>query len=191
MIDGEETTFGVSGKLYNSCLVMYDRKTDSLWVQPWGIGALGEKASSVLERIPAHRTELGEWIEKYPDTKILSTETGHRRNYTDYPYGSYYTDNRIIFPARNQELRKVGVKEITFVVFEAVDNVFDRFGGNSFVAVRKEIESEGEKLFVLGDRQVSAVWDEELETVRFFYEDTAEEVPSMAAFGFVYPAFFQ
>ncbi|MDD9867824.1 MAG: DUF3179 domain-containing protein [Candidatus Campbellbacteria bacterium] len=234
MIDGEETTFGVSGKLYHSCLVMYDRKTDSLWVQPWGIGALGEKTNDVLERIPAYRTELGKWVEKYPDTKILSTKTGHRRNYSSYPYGTYYTNDLLIFPvrnqesrevsvketnfvvfesvdnvfgrflstllskialtifpARNQESREVSVKEITFVVFEAVDNVFDRFGGNSFVAVRKEIESAGEQLFALGDRQVRAVWDGELETVRFFYDGTSEEVPSMAAFGFVYPAFFQ
>lgn len=40
-VAGQETTFGVSGKLFQSCLVMYDRLTSTLWSQPWGIGVSG------------------------------------------------------------------------------------------------------------------------------------------------------
>ena len=35
-IDGEVYSFGVSGKLYQSNLLMYDDKTESLWSQSLG-----------------------------------------------------------------------------------------------------------------------------------------------------------
>lgn len=39
-IHGEEVEFGTSGKLYNSNLVMYDRKTDTYWSQIGGLAIL-------------------------------------------------------------------------------------------------------------------------------------------------------
>lgn len=35
--------------------------------------------------------EPGDWLAEYPDSKILSTDTGYSRDYMDYSYGNYYT----------------------------------------------------------------------------------------------------
>lgn len=83
------TTYGVSGKLYQSCLVMYDRGDDTLYSQPWAMGVVGPKVNQALERLPAIKTSLGAWLAKHPQSQILSTRTGYTRNYQRYPYGSY------------------------------------------------------------------------------------------------------
>lgn len=101
--DRGDTTFGVSGKLYQSCLVMYDRADDTLYAQPWGMGVVGPKVNQQVERLPAVKTTLGQWLEQYPESQILSMRTGHTRDYSGYPYGTYYTDDRLVFDVRNQD----------------------------------------------------------------------------------------
>ena len=52
LIDGNIVEFGTSGKLYNSNLVMYDRKSNSLWSQALGEGIVGDYSGIKLEKIP-------------------------------------------------------------------------------------------------------------------------------------------
>jgi len=111
-VGGKETTFGVSGKLFQSCLVMYDRLTDSLWSQPWGLGVVGPRVNGRLKRYPAVRTTLGLWKKVHPATSVLSANTGFERDYFSYPYGSYYTSDALIFPVRNTERVSGSLKDI-------------------------------------------------------------------------------
>ena len=69
--DRGSTTFGVSGKLYQSCLVMYDRADDTLYAQPWGAGIVGPNVNKQLDMLTAVKTTLGKWVEQYPDSQIL------------------------------------------------------------------------------------------------------------------------
>ncbi len=100
-----ETEFGTSGKLYNSNLVMYDRNTDSMWSQALGKAVVGDLTGHELERIPFDLAKWSDWKKLYPDTVVLSTDTGHSRPYGSDPYGDYYTDSRIIFPVKNSDDR--------------------------------------------------------------------------------------
>ncbi len=104
-INGKETEFGTSGKLYNSNLVMYDRNTDSMWSQALGLAVVGELTGVELEKIPFDLAKWSDWKKLYPDTIVLSTDTGHSRPYGSDPYGDYYTDSRIIFPVKNSDDR--------------------------------------------------------------------------------------
>jgi len=104
VFDRGDTTFGVSGKLYPSCLVLYDRRDDSLFVQPWGIGILGAQENRVLSRRPVVQTTLEAWAHLHPDTKILSADTGYSRDYFHYPYGTHQPGDRFIFSIRNQDV---------------------------------------------------------------------------------------
>jgi hypothetical protein len=52
-VGGRELTFGVSGKLADDALVMYDRETGSEWKQPTGEAIAGELAGATLEALPA------------------------------------------------------------------------------------------------------------------------------------------
>jgi len=88
-----ETTFGVSGRLINNNLVMYDRATEAWWPQilatsipgPWN-SAPGTRS---LREFGLVWTTWEQWRELYPDTQVLSTETGFAKNYGRDPYGSY------------------------------------------------------------------------------------------------------
>lgn len=104
-VNGVETEFGTSGKLYNSNLVMYDRNTDSQWSQAMGQAITGELAGEKLKRIPFDVARWKDWKELYPDTLVLTTDTGHIRPYGSDPYGDYYTDPRIIFPVKHKDDR--------------------------------------------------------------------------------------
>ncbi len=109
--DGNTVEFGTSGKLYNSNLVMYDRKSNSLWSQALGEGIVGDYSGVKLERIPFDVAYWKEWKELYPESKVLSRDTGSVRPYGADPYGDYYTNDLILFPVANDD-KRLGLKEI-------------------------------------------------------------------------------
>jgi hypothetical protein len=88
-----ETTFGVSGRLVNNNLIMYDRATETWWPQvlatavpgPWN----GSPETRSLREFRVVWTTWGRWRERHPGTLVLSRDTGHARNYDSDPYGSY------------------------------------------------------------------------------------------------------
>jgi len=104
-INGNEVEFGTSGKLYNSNLVMYDRLTESYWSQALGTAIVGELAGLELNKIPFDVITWKDWKTLHPDSLVLTTDTGHLRPYGVDPYGSYYTDPRILFPVENKDDR--------------------------------------------------------------------------------------
>jgi hypothetical protein len=110
-IDGAETTFGVSGLLYNSNLIPYDRKTDSNWSQI-GLNCVnGILRGKTIQTYQLVETSWKTWRNMYPDTKVVSINTGFSRNYNRYPYGDYRTNNNnIIFPFQPVDNR-LGAKE--------------------------------------------------------------------------------
>ena len=111
-----ETTFGVSGRLVNNNLIMYDRGTEAWWPQvlatsipgPWH-EAPGTKSLSEFRLV---WTTWGKWTAKHPDTQVLSFDTGFAKSYTRDPYGAYnprkgyYADDASpMFPALNRDDR--------------------------------------------------------------------------------------
>jgi hypothetical protein len=110
-IDNQTVEFGTSGKLYNSNLVMYDRTSESLWSQALSQAIVGEHAGKKLERIPFDVAFWREWKALYPESKVLSQDTGFGRPYGVDPYGNYYTDPNILFPVSHRDDR-LGPKEI-------------------------------------------------------------------------------
>jgi hypothetical protein len=109
--NGQILEFGTSGKLYNSNLVMYDRTTKSLWSQAMAQGIVGKLAGVKLERIPFDVAYWKEWKQLYPESKVLSRDTGSTRPYGADPYGDYYTKGDVLFPVSNKDDR-LGLKEI-------------------------------------------------------------------------------
>jgi hypothetical protein len=88
-IDGAPLTFGTTGKLVNSNLLMYDRQTDSQWPQILGAAIAGPNKGVGLEEIALDWTTWERWRRAHPDTLVLSTDTGFFRAYGSDPYGSY------------------------------------------------------------------------------------------------------
>ena len=132
IIDKQEVEFGTSGKLYNSNLLMYDRYTESYWSQALGIAVKGELTGYELNLVPFDVITWGDWKQLHPDTKVLTTDTGHIRSYATDPYGNYYTEPRIMFPVEYSDDR-LHPKEI--IIGFNLDDVYKAYKQN-------DIESE-------------------------------------------------
>jgi len=126
-IDGAEVEFGTSGKLYNSNLVMYDRKTNSYWTQIDGLAVVGELTGTKLKPVSIDTVVWRDWKKTHPDSEVLSQDTGFTRNYGNDPYGSYYEDSYLIFQVENTNNR-VHPKTVIFGI--EVDGVHKAYREN-------------------------------------------------------------
>ncbi len=144
--------FGVSGKLWNGVLIMYDRTTDSLWTQLDGRALRGPLTGSRLEHYPSTFTTWSEWRAMHPDTLVLEKTDEDDRNRTASNYAGYFADpERVYFPELKEGLDGVPPKVTVFGVF----------AGDEALAVSAELlaeyriveaEFQGEPLlFVAGD----------------------------------------
>ncbi|OMH25985.1 hypothetical protein BGP75_25685 [Motiliproteus sp. MSK22-1] len=95
---GRDLSFGVSGLLYNSDVLLYDRQTESLWSQLKNQSVTGPMKGQRLEMLPALLTTWDAWKKIHPDTLVLSTDTGYRRDYSRDPYFGYDNSPRLFFP---------------------------------------------------------------------------------------------
>ncbi len=131
MIDGEAVEFGTSGKLYNSNLVMYDRKTDTYWSQIDGLAILGELTGAKLTQVSVDTVVWRDWKANYPTAQVLSQDTGYSRNYGRDPYGNYYEDSFLFFPVENRDDR-IHAKTVLFGV--EVNGAFTAYIEDDLVA---------------------------------------------------------
>lgn len=92
----EPLTFGVSGKLLYNTLVMYDRQTDSLWSQLYGVSVDGPLSGERLSFFPSQFTTWEQWYAQYPESSVLSKrltcEQFNCGSHADNPRGSYVGD---------------------------------------------------------------------------------------------------
>lgn len=88
-VNDDVLTFGVSGNLRNSDLIMWDRQTQSWWQQFSGEAIVGSYTGTRLQIIPSVLTSYGDFAARYPDGEVLSRETGFTREYGTNPYFNY------------------------------------------------------------------------------------------------------
>ena len=108
--------FGSSGLLYRSNKLMFDRETESLWNQFTGKPVVGKLTDSGIEltTLPLVTTKWGSWRSAHPDTKVLSLDTGFKRDYRPgKPYGAYFASPKLEFPAANTD-RRLSQKDQVF-----------------------------------------------------------------------------
>ncbi len=97
-INDKEMTFGISGRLYKSNVLLYDHQTDSLWSQLMSQAIAGPHAGRDLQPLPSARMTWKKWRQLHPHTQVLSIETGFDRNYAIDPYEGYYRVGGLMFP---------------------------------------------------------------------------------------------
>lgn len=88
-LDERVLSFGTSGMLVNSALVMYDRQTESLWSHFTSQALAGALTGVRLATFPASITSWAEWRRAHPSGRVLSRETGFERDYGRNPYPGY------------------------------------------------------------------------------------------------------
>lgn len=97
-VGGKVRAFGVSGLLYQSDVLMYDREDQSLWSQLGMKAVSGPLSGTKLEWLPSEHLKWKAWKAKYPKGEVLSTETGHERSYNAQAYESYFKSPNTMFP---------------------------------------------------------------------------------------------
>jgi hypothetical protein len=185
-IEGEAVEFGVSGQLWRSNLLMYNRsedpKEESLWSQILGQAVTGKFAGDELDILESDVVTYSQWKQAHPDTLVLSRDTGADRNYSEDPYEGYYTSDEVGFGATFDDDR-LDPKALVYGV--EVD-------GN-FKAYPSELLVEGANITdnFAGEEIVITV-SENRET-RFYLEREAgrQDLPYIPAFWFSWAAVHQ
>ncbi len=158
------TTFGTSGKLLNSNLVMYDRATESYWPQILGRAITGPSKGDELDQFPVVWTRWGLAKARYPDALVLSENTGFLRNYGSDPYGSYLDEGSYYYrgdpfmPVMNRDDR-LEPKEVVIGV---------KSGDSQLAILKSRVAEEKVANLVVGGAPIVAIYDEELDAVRIY-----------------------
>jgi hypothetical protein len=104
-LEAASASFGVSGLLFNNNLIPYDRQTDSNWSQMLLRCVNGRLRGQPMEVVPLLETSWKTWKRMFPDSKVLSPNTGFNLRYDVYPYGNYRSDPFLLFPLGRDDTR--------------------------------------------------------------------------------------
>jgi len=111
-VEGDVLSFGTTGKLRESDLVMYDRATESWWQQFSGDALVGSYAGKELRQLPARIFSWGEFRSEHPTALVLDKDTGFSREYGANPYAGYDdVESSPIFATRGDDDDRLPPKE--------------------------------------------------------------------------------
>ena len=176
---GGRRLFGVSGLLFDSDVLLYDRETESLWSQIAGRAVAGPRLGESLESVPVANTTWEAWRREHPDTRVLSRDTEYSRNYDRDPYAEYAEDEALMFPVR---FRSHGLHPKTPVFGLTL-------GGESRAYPFAEFPESGRYRLEdgLGDAEVTLVVDTEADSARAYR--SGEEITGLTSYWFAWFTF--
>jgi len=177
--DGRTLRFGVSGLLYNSDVLLYDRETESLWSQLLGEAVSGPAAGARLEMLPVTHTTWEDWRERHPDSLVLSRATGFARRYGERAYAGYRDVPTPMFPVAHESDRYPAKSWVVGVVVDGVAKAYP------FAELG---EGEGVVEDEVAGRALRIRHDAEHRTATVLDED-GEELPAVVAYWFAWYAF--
>ncbi len=178
-VGGKNLNFGVSGLIYNSALLLYDRQTESLWSQILAKAITGPMKGTKLDTVQLTHTTWRDWLQRYPNTLALSTKTGFSHDYRKEPYAGYEKSGRLWFPVN---FRAMGYHPKENIIGVEVNGKFKAYPFTELSKTSGEIKDSvnGKKLTIRFDsyNQSGAVFDE-----------TGKEQRSITTFWFAWFAF--
>ena len=177
-VAGKAREFGVSGLLYNSDVLLYDRQSESLWSQLMSKSVSGPLKGTHLEKIPIQHTSWEAWL-KGGDTLVLSLDTGYRRDYSRSPYGSYDDDRELYFPVNARSARYHPKERV--IGFE-VDGKFKAYPFAELAKVESPVEDS------FGGRDLVVVFDATTRSGEI-RDSSGKPLPSINSFWFAWYAF--
>lgn len=114
-VEGKILEFSVSGLLFESDSLMYDKQTESLWSPAQQQAIVGEYSGTKLQILPLQQLSLAKIKEKYPQAQVLSTKTGYVRDYSFYPDDNAEDSEELLFPVSVIDER-FPAQEIMYVI---------------------------------------------------------------------------
>lgn len=178
-VEGRVLDFGVSGLLYNSDVLLYDRQTQSLWSQIMTTAIVGPMKGRRLTMAPVAHTTWADWRQRHPKTLVLSPNTGHQRDYSRDPYAGYAQSEQVMFPLRFNN-RRFHPKES--VIGVELDGRFKAYPFSELERTQTPFTDR------IGERSVRVEYDAAHRSGRVFDADE-QEIPSVIGFWFAWYAF--
>ena len=187
-VDGQRLSFGTTGKLRKSDLVMYDRQTESWWQQFTGKAIVGDQVGTKLRVLPSRLESWNEFLDRHPDGKVLVPNNPDMRDYGRNPYAGYDTrENPMLYRGPMPD-KMPAMGRVVVVGEEAWDL--------RLLREKKRIES-GDLILTWRSGQTSALdagsipkgRDVGSVVVRRKTADGVEDVPYEVTFAFVFKAF--
>ena len=114
-VGGVQHELGTSGFLYRSNKLMYDHATKSLWSTLSGAPVVGPLAGKGIELKALYvvTTTWKEWRTRHPETRVLSLDTGHQRDYSEgAAYSDYFGTQRLMFTVPRHDARLPNKAEV-------------------------------------------------------------------------------
>ncbi|MEM6465850.1 MAG: DUF3179 domain-containing protein [Pseudomonadota bacterium] len=185
-VDGQVLTFGVSGNLRHSDMIMYDRETESWWQQFTGEAIVGTLVGAVLRTEVSWMESRDQFAARNPQGPVMA-QPNYPRTYGRNPYRGYDTSsNPFLYRGENPPH---GIEPLMRVV---------RVGNRAWPMTRFEnttvIEEAGVRLNWEGtmasplDRD--AIWDgRDIGMIRVQDPKTGEDLVHEVVFAFAFHAF--
>ncbi len=179
-LEGRVLTFGNTGALYESDMVMYDRQTESFWFQVAGRAIRGPLKGKELSLLPSYLTTWKQWRALYPTTKVLSRKTGFIRRYESDPYSGYDVPNSLpAFPVSITDNRLPYKEKVIGLL---VNHMAKAYPVNLVRGKTLQDKVNGQRVEIIGDQAgISA---------RAFYIEAGRRkpAPSVATYWFAWYA---
>lgn len=180
MIGGEALSFGVSGLLYNSDVLLYDDKTDSLWSQIMSKAISGPMQGTDIEAVPVAHTTWRDWKARHPDTQVLFVNMIRSSRYGSDPYGRYQSSDRLMFPVTRKNGAYKNKERVLGLTIDGVHKAYPfrelRASGNSMIED------------VVAGEVVTIEWHESENYARVL-DANGDEMPSVIVYWFAWYAF--
>jgi hypothetical protein len=174
-------TFGVSGLLYNSDVLLYDRESESLWSQILMKSVSGTRVGTDLVWLPMEEMTWQFWKTKYPTGTVLSLETGHRRDYNRAPYENYAKSDETMFdtPYTRTELPKK-----SWVIGVRTDGEYKAYPIGTLSPEHDSIDD------TIGNTQITLKYDLKTHWFEIINAKTGENIPYVKLYWFAWQAFY-
>lgn len=176
---GGRHTFGVSGLLYQSDLLMYDHQTESLWSQVGMHAVAGPLTGEKLTPIFLEHTTWAEWRAAHPMTFVLSTTTGAFRRYDRDPYMGYADQRDLMFDTTHFDPRYHPKEWVVGVEMNGVTKAYP------FSELKK---AHSPIIDQIGGRSMTIRFDKQSRSASVLDAD-GKPIPSIMAFWFAWYAF--
>jgi hypothetical protein len=157
---GDRTlTFGTTGNLRRSDLVMWDRQTESWWQQLSAEAVVGELTGTRLKVLPSQTLSWSDFKRIHPGGDVLSRDTGAQRDYGSTPYVGYDRPDTEPFLFDGETDDRLPPKERVVAIFTENETVvvpFSRLAREPVV----QTEAGGRPVVVFYKRGVESPFDE-------------------------------
>jgi hypothetical protein len=143
------------------------------------VAVTGPLKGAKLVQIPAQYTTWESWSKEHPESLLLSSDTGHERDYGGGLYARYRSLPTVMYSTGHQDQRLAAKEWVVGIVV----------GGRSLaVPFTALYQLDGPLRINLGGEAIEINWDREGSSARVF-DSSGREIPATAGYWFAWVAF--